>query len=148
MASAAGPGGSGAWQKADGETRFKVGLRSLNQEASSEFSGRNIFDLQETQIVPPKPPSPRTDDKGPQPPPVEQSVPQIPFKVYGFADRRNEPRRVIFRTDDNPQVFVASLGDTIAGRYRVVEVSRKSVTVEDMLQNYRQTMPLRVNGGD
>jgi hypothetical protein len=148
MASATGPSGSGVRQKTDGETRVNLDLRPLNQEAFCESGGRNIFQLQETQIVPPKLPSPRADDKGPQPPPVEQSVHQIPFKVYGFADRRNEPRRVIFRTDDNPQVFVAKLGDTLAGRYRVVELSRKSVTVEDMLQNYREKMPLRSDGKD
>ena len=73
-------------------------------------------------------------------PPAVQSPPRIPLTFYGFADRSPESRRVFLQYSG--QIFVMKLGDTIERRYKVVAISPKSVTIEDLLQNFQQLIPL------
>ena len=42
-------------------------------------------------------------------------------------------------------VFLASAGDIVQRRYRVVSVAANSVVVEDLTNNNRQTLPLLTN---
>ena len=42
-------------------------------------------------------------------------------------------------------VFVASPGEIVMRRYRVVTVDAKTIEVEDMQNNNKQTLPLLVN---
>jgi uncharacterized protein YijF (DUF1287 family) len=42
-------------------------------------------------------------------------------------------------------VYVASAGDVVIRRYRVVSVDAKTIDVEDMQSNNKQTLPLLAN---
>jgi hypothetical protein len=62
------------------------------------------------------------------------------LKFYGFANKPNEPKRVFLQQgQDN---FIAKQGDIVKSRYKVVQISNISVTIEDVLYNNRQTIPM------
>ena len=120
------------------DREMRLNLESLsNQPQRFEIGARNIFRMQESETKP-KPPDP-PPNPGP-PSSADPSPPALPFTFYGFADRRNEPRRIFLQ--DGNGIFLARIGETVAGRYKVLEISRESVTIEDMLQNFQQRVPL------
>lgn len=113
-------------------------------------SGRNIFSAI---YVPPAPKipvnthPPRPPLPNPQPPvpqvPIVQPPPPIPLKFFGTATRANGVRQAFLLQGDD--VFLASQGDIVARRYRIVSISANSVQVEDMGNNNTQTLPLQSN---
>lgn len=143
---------------AAGTSRAKVGggkkpvlmARSLDPElrydwlAASENTkyqgnGRNIFRAQE--IVIPKPAAPAI--KTPPPPPVDPGPPPPPpinLKFFGFANRPGEAKKVFLEQGED--IFVASEGDIVNRRYKVLKIAPTSVEVEDVLNNNRQSIPL------
>jgi hypothetical protein len=131
---------------------FKTRERTLNPTlqldrlAASEkieYSGatRNIFRMAEplaSRIPPVDAPvvikSPGTII--PPPPP-----PEIPLKYYGFSNRPGEPKKAFLQDGDN--IFVASEGDVVERRYKIVKITNNSVVVEDVLNNNQQSISLR-----
>ena len=109
----------------------------LSQQQRFEIGTRNIFRMQEI-ATKPKPPDPPRSGGGS--PPADPPKPSLPFTFYGFADRAMEPRRIFLKDSDS--IFLAKIGDTVAGRYKLLEISRESVTIEDTLQNFQQRVPL------
>lgn len=107
--------------------------------------GRNIFQM-EAAVVPSIDKNPRTaptpipipTEPTPTPPP-----PPFPIKYYGFANKPGEPRK-IFLQESGGEVFVASEGQTVARRYRVIQIQPNSVTMEDVITGNRQTIQLTV----
>jgi hypothetical protein len=111
----------------------------LSEDTQYKGSGRNIFEAQ-AEIpqphgngttdhpinVPPPPPAPT----GPPPPPP------IELKFLGFASRPGEPKKVFLSQGDS--LFVASEGDIIDRRYKILRITPTSVEVEDVLNNNRQ----------
>ena len=105
-------------------------------------SGRDIFHAEAA----PKPddiPSPNGPGRGggvtvekPQPP-----KPTIPLKFYGFASANNKKRIFLSQGED---IFVASEGDIVKGRYKVVHVNPNNVEIQDVLANFSQQIPLSV----
>jgi hypothetical protein len=102
--------------------------------------GRNIFRMEE-------PPPVKADTSvraaatpiptpTPTPPP-----PPIPLKFYGFQNRSATDKQIFLA--ENDVVFVAKQGDIIDRRYRVVSIQKLSVTIEDVLTNNKQDIPLR-----
>ncbi len=139
-ASAVPPKRHGTRQRTLEEARFLVDTLPLSQQGTYEIGGRNIFRMQETRIESHKSNvTPPEDLTGTEPKTVQLSTP-IPFKFYGFADKSNGARRIFLQ--DHEDVFVATLGDTVGRHYKVVEVSKDSVTIEDVLHNNRQVIPL------
>lgn len=126
-------------QERNPEKRLHLDVAPLAQQYMFKIGGRNIFRMQETGsklkkssvLTPANPDGPRLV-KGPS------AV--IPFKFYGFADKSDEVRRIFLQAND--EVFVARLGDTVERRYKVIGVSSKDVTIQDMLNNYSQQIPL------
>lgn len=123
-------------------------LRRLKSVALAG-SGRNLFGAapaemltaQPTRIVPGKLPGqvaqgPAAPAVAPGPPPP---VP-IPLKFYGFAAASNAGgvRRGFFMDGDN--VVIASPGDLIKGRYRIVTLEAQTAVVQDTLANNQQTL--------
>lgn len=126
-------------QEPNPEKRLHFDVAPLEQRYMFKTGGRNIFRMQETgsnlkksSALPPVNPDGPRFVKGP-------SV-VIPFKFYGFADNADEVRRIFLQ--DNGEVFVARLGDTVERRYKVIGVSPKDVTIQDVLNNYSQRIPL------
>lgn len=104
-----------------------------------EAGGRNIFRMEE-------PPIPKviatvkaTATPIPTPTPVPPPPP-IPLKFYGFASKSNEPKKVFLA--EGPSIFVAHQGEIVDRRYKVVQIQNNSVTIEDLLTNNRQPIPL------
>jgi hypothetical protein len=65
------------------------------------------------------------------------------MKFFGTATSAQGKRQAfLLRGDD---VFLASDGDIVQRRYRIVSVSANSIVVEDLTNNNRQTLPLLGN---
>ncbi len=106
--------------------------------------GRNIFSASSVPVDIPKPiASVRTGrlaqvaapmPSGPPPPPP------IDLKFFGTATSANGTRRAFLLHGED--VFLASDGDIVQRRYKVITVLANSIVVEDMANNNRQTLPL------
>lgn len=129
------------------DPRLRLDLLKASEGTDYEGSGRNIFDAQsEIQIPTPvgngrkedradnTPPAPPPGPKGPPPPPP------INLKFFGFASRAGEPKKVFLSQGED--VFIATEGDIVSRRYKVVKINNNSVEIEDLLSNNTQTIPL------
>jgi hypothetical protein len=117
----------------------------LKESEDTEYkgSGRNIF---QAQMEIPKPVRNGTTDHvnvaknvsvTPPPPPPP---PPIELKFFGFASRPGQPKKVFL--SQGADIFVASEGDIVDRRYKVLRISPASVEIEDVLNNNRQEIPL------
>jgi hypothetical protein len=86
--------------------------------------------------------NPATDKKrtGPQPPAPPPPPPPIDLKFFGFASRPGEPKKIFLSQGED--VFIATEGDIIDRRYKVLRIYPMSVEIEDVLNNNRQQIPL------
>ncbi len=115
-------------------------------------SGRNIFAagaepaaVKTIAVVQPKfparpnltPVSQALVNPGPPPPPP------IALKFFGTATAANGTRRAFLLNGDD--VFLASPGDVVQRKYRVVSIALNSILVEDLPNNNKQTLPLLGN---
>jgi hypothetical protein len=115
----------------------------MRQAESLEYTGhgRNIFSQFS---APPEIPKPIASirqakvDTGPPPPPPP---PPINLGFYGYASERTGQRQVFLLHGDD--IFIASEGDVVDRRYRVVKIGAASVQVEDIPYHNTQTLPLR-----
>jgi len=107
-------------------------------------SGRNIFSASSVPIDIPKPIAPARPKPGPPPPPPPPPGPPPPppieLKFFGTATAPNGTRRAFLLHGDD--VFLASDGDIVQRRYKVISIGANSIVVEDMANNNRQTLPL------
>jgi hypothetical protein len=116
-------------------------------------NGRNIFSMNSAPpvVIPnpvasarlaeaakPAPIVPCPPNCPPPPPP-----PPIPLKFFGTVASAKGVRRAFVMQEDNIQL--ASAGDIVFRRYRVISIEAKTIQVEDMQNNNRQTLPLLVN---
>jgi hypothetical protein len=106
-------------------------------------SGRNIFSVNSAPIDIPKPiaavrpqtpPPVITAPLGPPPPPP------IDLKFFGTSTAADGKRQAFLLHGQD--VFLATDGEIVQRKYRVVTVSANSVVVEDMANANRQTLPL------
>lgn len=111
-------------------------------------SGRNIFSASSAPAVEaptaiaktriPDPIAPvRTVDAGPAPPPA------IDLKFFGTeTNAAGATRAFLLHGED---VFLASAGEIVQRRYRVISIDAHSLVVEDIANSNRQTLPLLVS---
>jgi hypothetical protein len=115
----------------------------MRQAESLEYTGhgRNIFSQFS---APPDIPKPIASirqaavDTGPPPPPPP---PPINLGFYGYAAEKTGQKQVFLLKGDD--IFIASEGDVVDRRYRVVKINPVSVQVEDIPYHNTQTLPLR-----
>jgi hypothetical protein len=81
-------------------------------------------------VAPPRDPGP------PAPPPIN-------LKFFGTATSQNGTRRAFLLNGDD--VFLASAGDVVQRRYRVLSIAANSILVEDIPTSSKQTLPLMGN---
>ncbi len=124
------------------DPRLRLDLLKQSEDTSYNGTGRNIFraeaeipkpvenPIKKAATTPPPPPAPT----GPPPPPP------INLKFFGFANEEGEPKKVLLSQGDD--VFVASEGDIVNRRYKIMKINPTSVEVQDVLSNNRQTIPL------
>jgi hypothetical protein len=115
----------------------------MRQAESLEYTGRgrNIFSQFSAPLVIPKPIAPirrASADTGPPPPPPP---PPINLGFYGYAAEKTGQKQVFLLKGDD--IFIASEGDVVDRRYRVVKINPVSVQVEDIPYHNTQTLPLR-----
>src|SRR6266700_7128239 len=128
-----------AAQSLDPSLRYD--LLKASEDTKYEGTGRNIFRV----FVEPPPTivkDPVLDhkvaDNTPPPPPPP---PPSNLRFYGFATSRPDGAKRIFLYK-NEDVFVASEGDIVDRRYKVVRISPNAVEILDVLSNNRENIPL------
>ncbi|SEF92859.1 hypothetical protein SAMN05421819_1389 [Bryocella elongata] len=111
-------------------------------------TGRNIFSLIYTPpvAIPTNVPGVRkgpvaTVPYTPPPPPVPcpPNCPPMPLKFFGTATRQGVRQAFILSGED---VYLASQGDIVARRYKVVTINANSVQMEDLTNHFTQTLPM------
>ena len=111
-------------------------------------SGRNIFSLTYVPpaVIPKNMPSPRPNAaaaaaaaaaQGPPPPPP------IKLKFFGTAIRANGLRQAFLLNGED--VYLASAGDIVARKYKIVSIGTNNIQVEDLQNDNTQSLPLQVN---
>jgi hypothetical protein len=115
------------WLKAVEDTKYEGTGRNIFQAGVEipESHGNGTTDHAEKE--PPQPTGP------PPPPPIN-------LNFFGFASRTGEPKRIFLSQGED--IFVASEGDIVDRRYRVLRITPQSVEIEDVLNNNRQSIPL------
>ena len=115
-----------------------------------EYSGigRNIFSPNSAPpVVIPKPvASVRPTQALPPPPPVHTGPPPPPpidLTFFGTETDAAGVRQAILLHDD--AVYTAKPGDVVLRRYRIITVDARSIQVEDMVTNNKQTLPMVTN---
>ena len=74
-------------------------------------------------------------------PPVQAAPPPIPLKFFGFSNRAGEPKKAFLSKGED--VWVASEGEIVDRRYKVVRIMPNSVEMQDVLNSGpSQTIPL------
>jgi hypothetical protein len=126
----------------------------LTESLQYSGSGRNIFSANSAPVVTiPNPVTaarPKTEQAVAAvpcppvcpPPPPPPPPPPIDLKFFG-TENSNGVRQAFLLHDDS--VFLASAGDVVLRRYRVVSIEEKSIRVEDMQYQDTQTLPLLEN---
>jgi hypothetical protein len=109
-------------------------------------TGRNIFSLIYTPPPPPMPknvPSPRPKPITLPPAPVgPPPPPPINLKFFGTAKRANGPVQAFLLQGDN--VYLASAGEIVAHKYRIISINLNSIQVEDLQYNNIQMLQLQM----
>jgi len=129
-----------AAQSLDPSLRYD--LLKASEDTKYEGTGRNIFRV--FVEPPPKPiQNPVLDqhkvaDNTPPPPPPP---PPSNLHFYGFATSRPDGAKRIFLSKGE-DVFIASEGDIVDRRYKVVRISQNAVEILDVLSNNRENIPL------
>jgi hypothetical protein len=121
--------------------------RAMHRTESLVYSGtgRNIFSLTYTPPPPPIPknvpsarPKPVTLPVAPSGPPPP---PPINLKFFGTAKRVNGLVQAFLLQGDN--VYLASAGEIVAHKYKIISISLNSIQVQDLQNNNTQTLPLQ-----
>src|SRR5271156_6337016 len=118
-------------------------LKLLSQSEDIKYAGngRNIFVAGSLAVIPkPRGPAGVMDPKVAYVPPPIPGPPPITLKFFGFANRPGETKKVFLVQGED--IFIASEGDIVDRRYRVLHITPTAVDVEDVLNNNRQSLPL------
>jgi hypothetical protein len=124
----------------NGDPRLHLALLRESEETVYSGNGRNIFHEYEAPIPPPRNPV-IAEKQLPQGPPPPPPPPPINLKFFGFASEPGDPKKIFLAAPDG-NVFVASEGDIVNRRYKILKIGPNSVDIEDVLNNNRQTIPL------
>lgn len=139
--------------KTDPTLRMELLARLQNVPVAT--AGRSLFDFSAAPVVLPKDVIVKPKPGGPAPvvptaaapPPVptgpaaDPPPPPIPLKFYGFVQGEGG-KRAFFRIGEE-DIFVASEGQTVQSRYRIVRIGLSSALVEDTkFKNNQQSLRL------
>ncbi len=124
------------------DPRLRLDILQQSEGTQYEGKGRNIFLAYEEPKIeaPVKAVQVAEVPQGPPPPPPP---PPITLKFFGFASKPGEPKKVFLSQGED--IFIASEGDIVNRRYKVVRINAASAEIEDVLYNNRQSIPLTQN---
>jgi len=121
---------------------LKLELLERLKKLQYEGSHRNIF----SSVAPP-PASPVPPPGAIAPPPITPPAPSgpaplvVPATFYGFVtDARTGRRRAFFMEGEN--VYIIGVGETLLGRYRLVQIGNSSVELEEIGTGRRATLTM------
>lgn len=116
-------------------------LDLLRRSEDIKYAGtaRNIFVAGSLPQIEKPIKNPALDKQAQLPPPI-QPPPPINLKFFGFASKPGEPKKVFLSQGED--IFIASEGDIVDRRYRILRISPAAVEVEDVLNNNKQSIPL------
>jgi hypothetical protein len=112
-------------------------------------TGRNIFSSISAPppiVIPKNVPSARPGAVKPGPPPPPPGPPPPPpinLKFFGTAVRANGVRQAFLL--DGEAVYLASAGDIVSRRYKIVSIGTSSIQVEDLVYSDMQSLPLQAH---
>jgi len=135
---------------------LRLDLLARLQSVAPAAGGRSLFDFTNAPVAPlpkdvkvdlkkgagkgPEPPKPNMPI-APTGPPGEAPPPPIPLKFYGFVQGEGG-KRAFFRVGEE-DIFVASEGQILQGRYKIVRIGLSSAMVEDtQYKNNQQSLRL------
>ncbi len=122
---------------------LKMGPMLVAERLAYSGSGRNIFSAASAPVEIPKPVAPvRPKVVAPvyTPPPGPPPPPPIDLKFFGTSTSADGKRQAFLLHGQD--VFLATDGDIVQRRYRVISVAANSIVVEDLPNSNRQTLPL------
>jgi hypothetical protein len=146
------PGGKAATQiSSTGQLDPSLHMEGMLAAESLVYSGtgRNIFApgaeqaIESAKVEAPKfpvrpnPPAPQVIAPTGPPPPTP-----VNLKFFGTATQNGVRKALLLGGDD---VFLASQGDIVQRRYRIVTIAANSIVVEDLPNTNQQTLPLLSN---
>jgi hypothetical protein len=111
-------------------------------------TGRNIFSavyvapVEIPKIAPPARPV-ETGPIVPAGPPPPPPPPPINLKFFGVETHANGKKQAFLLSGDD--VYLASEGDIVERKYKIVSISTNTVQVEDLSYKNTQTIPLQQN---
>jgi len=109
------------------------------ESAVYKGTGRNIFRIYPEPVAVKSPPTQLPGPPAPAPQPAKQP---IALRFFGFITMLEVPRKGFF--GDGDAVFVASEGEIVDRRYRILKIDASSVEVEDLIE--RSTHKLSLPG--
>ena len=120
---------------------LRYDLLKSSEDTKYEGTGRNIFRVfvvipRVVQSVAKK----KEDQQAPAPY-VPPPPPPSNLRFYGFATNRADGAKRIFLAKSE-DVFIASEGDIVDRRYKVVRITANAVEILDVLSNNRENIPL------
>jgi len=128
------------------DPRLHLTELSEAEDTTYDGTGRNIFMDTEEPKIPVAHGSGLLDAKNPSPPqpipppqPIVRTPPPINLKFFGFASGPDHKRVFLAQGDE---VFVASEGDIVQRRYKIVKINNNNIEILDVLNNNHQTIPL------
>lgn len=128
---------------------LRLDLLTKVQDVTLQGGARNIFQFGSAPM--PKTPEPKIIPKPvaatPIPvnakpaEPVKPPPPPIPLRFYGYSQARPGEKRAFFL--DGEEIIVATEGELVRRRYKIVRIGINSVVVEDTQSSSQQTLPLQ-----
>jgi len=137
-----------------------LGVLEKLQTVKFNGSGRNLFEFGSAPPTPqeiaaaktpvpkiiPQPPSQQTQASQIPTTPAKPKAPPIPLKFYGYISTpKGATRRGFFLDGEN--IVVATEGETIKNRYKVVRIGLNNVEMEDTQFSQKQTLRLETPPG-
>jgi len=125
---------------------LRLDLLASSEQTVYEGSGRNIFVSRAEEVVIQQPKAPGNTDGKNEPdhtyaPPIIPQAPPIPLKFYGFASSVGEPKKIFLKMGED--VWVAGEGEIVDRRYKVIQITPTSVSIQDMVYSSPpQNIPL------
>jgi hypothetical protein len=121
-----------------------VQLERLEPVPEPTDTARNPFRFY---VPPPPPPPPRVNvapppPPAPAPPPGPPPIPPIPLNFIGRVEG-TDGKIIASLSDGKGTIFVATAGQIVDGRYRVVSIGQESLMIEYVNGTGRRTLPLR-----
>ncbi|MDQ6759399.1 MAG: hypothetical protein M3Z32_05960 [Acidobacteriota bacterium] len=138
--------------RTDIDPTLRLDLLEKLQNVGLEGGKRSLFEasqapVQMAKVVKEPPKVIPSKIVGPQPPPpvvkpAEPVAPPVPLKFYGFVNQqRAGAKRAFFL--DGEDIIVATEGQLLKNRYKIVRIGVNSAVVEDtQFKNHQQTLPL------